>query len=1031
MRIQSLAAYYNYYDPYGRLTRMSISVPGDTNRYILTDATFTGFDGGITPRSVRYRSYSEWTPEADAATADPKTVSTLTENLDEMGRLMNRIVDLGADYNGQSVVVNALTYDSLGRPSFEADPFPSIAFGQHYGTTFTYFPDGRSACAIQGQGPQTLTTTDESVDRYPTCTTYSYENHQALTQTQGPNELAAAKAQSNAVNQEAVSGTGLVLQRTRTQNGITLEQVDYRYDRLGQQTRVTRWADPHLGSGQVQWSWVNDSFGHILTATEPSNVSKSYTYDAWGQVSKYEWRDSTGIIAIQRGVRFVYDGLSRMLNMRETTNGEDVTDTLKEYFYDSSSGQPQHLDTQFLNGHLSWARTGNRSIFLGYDALGRLTTQSRSDAGGPSFYAERQTLGPQGELTRLDLLLPDVNNVAEHILYDYDSARRMTLIRFQDASGVTELWKAIQTDIFGRRLQTRLGNGATKHATYRTDHRRELKQRRTESNSLTRLSLYGSYDGEMLLKSLAQSNNLLGTSHPTITNYTYDARSSLGQVTIHDPTGTIADLSYAYDGLGNLIAITDGITAANSVELRTDKFDRDRLCVITPPGAPNTPCSYNYDALGNVRGITGTQTKFYSYDGSGRMISARFGPAHADLEYDPFGALSALRTVNQNIERRELFYGDAALVSFFNGSGQPVNVGTGPDAFHSYLERQIQSPEGIIAVMRRTNTGATTMLYPDGELQGTRATFAANGTAAETIDYGPYGSITEDSQTSDSLSWFPYQWNGGHTLDSFRLVAIGQRVLDGATGRFLQRDPSVNVSTATTAHPYAFAWNNPVGFTDPSGAEPKKDNGGEVASGLAAVGKLLYRAPTDPGEKIEPYIETRWACNADHDCISAVESQYPLTDFEKSLRAEYHSGPRKIYTHTRDYHVVMDRLSGAVLGYAFFQNTIDIYDRSGKIVSTLGNERGLEPSWLQPADLIAGPLSGALRGAFGSKLVRSGIAAAEDTLADDALSDTADAFAARRPPPYQVGNTNGARGLTNLRTGQITISNALIQRTKE
>jgi hypothetical protein len=181
-------------------------------------------------------------------------------------------------------------------------------------------------------------------------------------------------------------------------------------------------------------------------------------------------------------------------------------------------------------------------------------------------------------------------------------------------------------------------------------------------------------------------------------------------------------------------------------------------------------------------------------------------------------------------------------------------------------------------------------------------------------------------------------------------------------------------------------------------------------------------------------IETRWACNADHDCISAVESLYPLTDFEKGLRAQYHSGPRESFLHSNDYHdyhVVMDGLSGAVLGYAFYLNSLEIYDRSGKLVQLLAKEAPVTSSWLQPADILAGPLSGFLRGSVGNKVARSGVAAVEDSIADDAVSDGIDAYRARRPPPYQSGPTNGAMGFTNPRTGQITINSALQPGTKD
>jgi RHS repeat-associated protein len=1027
---QNHAATYNTYDRYGRLTRVSLGLPADPNRYVLTDMTFTGFEGGVTPRFVLYRSYAQWTTEANADTVDPKTVSVYSENLDEMGRLMDGVVDLGADYNGQSVVMNLMTYDALGRLSFEADPFPANTFGQHYGTTYTYYPDGRSACAIQGQGLQTLITTDEAVDRYPTCMTYAYANHQAVTQTQGPNELASGKPQSGAVDEELVSGSGQVLQRDRIQAGTALEEVDYAYDRLGQQTLLTRWADPQGGSGRVQWSWINDSFGRVLTSTEPRNVAKSYAYDPWGRVSGFEWLDSTGIVAVKQGVRFDYDGLSRVINMRETRNGQDLPETLKEYHYDSSSGQPQHLDGQYLTGHLSWARAAGRSVFLGYDAFGRLTTTSRSDTGDASFYAERRNLGPQGELAGLDLVLPGTN-APEKIKYDYDSARRMSAIQYADAAGTSELWRALQTDVFGRYLETRFGNGAVDHTLYRADHRRELTERRTESGPSKRVALYGTYDGEMLLTRLTQSNNFSGSPRPTVTDYGYDARSALTRVTVHDPTSTVADLSYAYDGLGNLLGITDALNPANSVELRTDKFDRDRLCAVIKVGASNTTCTYTYDALGNVRDVIGSQTRSFSYEASGRMLSATTPDTQVHMEYDPFGAMSVLRSAAAGVERRESFYGDVRRVGFFDGSGQPVNVGAGTDVFQNFLERQIQSPQGIVAVVRRANTGPSAILYPVGENQGTRATLGANGDAAETIDYGPYGAVAADSKASTALTWWPYQWNGGHVLEGLGLVVIGGRVLDGNTGRFLERDPAVNMASATTAHPYAFAWDNPVAFIDPTGAEPTKDDGGQLASGLAAVGKLLYRAPTDPGEQTEPYVETRWACNADHDCISAVESLYPLTDFEKGLRAQYHSGPRESVLLSRDYHVVMDGLSGAVLGYAFYLNSVEIYDRSGNLVKLLAKEAPATSSWLQPADILAGPLSGFLRGSVGNEVARSGVAAVEDSIADDAVSDGIDASMARRPPPFKFGPTNGAMGFTNPRTGQITIDSALQPGTKD
>jgi hypothetical protein len=165
---QNRSGTYNTYDNFGRLTRVSLSVPGDDTRYVLLETAFSGFDGSSNGRAVRHRLYSKWTPESNSANVDPATVTTYTEVLDEMGRRMHGIMELGSDYNWQSLVVNSVNFDSLGRPGFAADPFPSTLFGPRYGATFTYRADGRSECVIEGVGPQSVATTDETVDRYPT-----------------------------------------------------------------------------------------------------------------------------------------------------------------------------------------------------------------------------------------------------------------------------------------------------------------------------------------------------------------------------------------------------------------------------------------------------------------------------------------------------------------------------------------------------------------------------------------------------------------------------------------------------------------------------------------------------------------------------------------------------------------------------------------------------------------------------------------------------------------------------------------------
>jgi len=264
------------------------------------------------------------------------------------------------------------------------------------------------------------------------------------------------------------------------------------------------------------------------------------------------------------------------------------------------------------------------------------------------------------------------------------------------------------------------------------------------------------------------------------------------------------------------------------------------------------------------------------------------------------------------------------------------------------------------------------------------------------------------------------------------LVAVGARVLDGRTGRFLQRDPTMDLASSTTAHPYAFAWDNPVDFTDPTGAEPVGTGSGGVAAGLAAIGNALYHAPGTPGENIDPYIETRWECGPDHDCQSVVESTYGLTEFEKGLRAKYDRAPRESREcdpsgcyQSAGYNLILDRTSGGLLGYAVFQNTIDIFDRNGHLLLQIPHEAGVRPSWLQPADLIAGPVSSLIGKAIASVTIRSAATAVEDAIADDAASEGVAALTrqSRQPWKYDPQLTKGWGYTTS--EGDIFIHSAL------
>jgi RHS repeat-associated protein len=551
--------------------------------------------------------------------------------------------------------------------------------------------------------------------------------------------------------------------------------------------------------------------------------------------------------------------------------------------------------------------------------------------------------------------------------------------------------------------------------------------------------VFNGYDGAMLLRGTSELNTLTN-SEPITTHYEYDARNNLARAVTQKSSGPIADTSYTYDGLGNLRSIVDNL-AATALQIRPDSADPDRICTVAPPSGPTSPCNYQYDARGNVWQIRDIAALF-TYDAFGRLGSTEQGGQRAQLDYDPFGTLASLNIRNGNIQRREQLYGGAsAQVGFFDGAGNPISVGDPGATFQNYVDRYISSPIGTLALVRRPNSGQPVTLYPIGDYQGTRAVIGSGPIPTQTISYAPFGSITSDSSNPNSLTWWPYQWNGGHVLDGLGLVVLGQRVLEPRTGRFLQRDPLMQVGTASAANPYAFAANNPVKFIDATGAQPTADSGGTVVGGLAAGGPFgalvqdFIRNPPVPGEKIEP-VEMQWACDAVHDCTKSVEMLYPHTDFEKQLRQQvvyripFIEGARQGIGRPDYYHLILDNISGAVLGYALYEaNVVEVYDRQGNWIWTGG--KGVEAdtkTWFQPADFLAGPI--ASTAGIGRRVgVRSVEAVVEKEVADEAASGGA-AMAMRRPPPFQF-SPHVPFGWTDPGTGQIFINSSLVPGTKD
>jgi RHS repeat-associated protein len=236
--------------------------------------------------------------------------------------------------------------------------------------------------------------------------------------------------------------------------------------------------------------------------------------------------------------------------------------------------------------------------------------------------------------------------------------------------------------------------------------------------------------------------------------------------------------------------------------------------------SPGSSFAYSYDLAGNRTGVSvnGTPTASYSYDAADQVVGWGYDAAGnllsdgaTSYSYDALNHLTGASATGQ--DSNYTYNGDGTLV------GQQVNgVST------SYVSGLAVSQGQILA----TTTGSTTTNYfygsdiaPLASVKGSTRTWYGldrQGSVRQTLDdagnvlgtqnYDPYGQIESSSTLSSSF---------GYTGE-LRDATAGNEYLHArwyqpSTGQLLGMDPAV----ASTDQPYAYAADDPVNASDPTG----------------------------------------------------------------------------------------------------------------------------------------------------------------------------------------------------------------------
>jgi RHS repeat-associated protein len=325
------------------------------------------YDALHRPTSVTVSSgtYASVTPIKkfvyDLATVNGTAMSNVKGRLAEAytcaGSCTSKITDLGFSYTvrGEASDAYESTPNSGGYYHTSATYWPNGALDvltAKYGTssitglpTLTYAPDGegRISTVSAGSGQNPVSATTYSVASLATQVTFGSSDSDSF--TYDPNSNRMTKYTFD-INGQSVVGT-------LTWNSIgTLESL-----------AIT---DPFYGAGNQTCTYTHDDMSRIASASCGSPWSQTFSYDAFGNVSK------SGTVTFQPDYSYLTNRMTLVGSSTPTydANGNATNDTAHTYTWDAN-GRPVSAD----------------SVGLTYDALGHTVEQNKSGTYYQIVYA--------------------------------------------------------------------------------------------------------------------------------------------------------------------------------------------------------------------------------------------------------------------------------------------------------------------------------------------------------------------------------------------------------------------------------------------------------------------------------------------------------------------------------------------------------------------------------------------------------------------------------------------------------------------
>jgi RHS repeat-associated protein len=433
--------------------------------------------------------------------------------------------------------------------------------------------------------------------------------------------------------------------------------------------------------------------------------------------------------------------------------------------------------------------------------------------------------------------------------YAYDDLDRLTSIRYEGGGTVS-----FSYDASGNRLSRTDAAGGTAYE-YDSFHRvvreiwRDHEVSYTYDNAGRLLSMT---DASGTTKYIYESGRLKSVTEPGAEPIEYEYYANGRKAKVAYPNGV--EVTWAYEGAGFLT----GIKAVKGSEVLQElayTYERDgkkaALVRSVIDSKAGTRTDYDYDGVNRLIEATvsdghGNVAEYtYEYDGSGNLILERTPRGEVQRTYNAAGQMlnSGAGVCEYDLNGNKLADEGNGWTAEYNNANQMVGVtlSDGTAVEYRYADpgqlRQVREGEATLfhnrfgVAARVDERGAVYYTRgPSGELIGQRTAAAhyyylfdrigsirgvmdEQGLLVNSYDYEPFGVKTEAS-----VERVPNVWGfaGGYQTE-VGLIKFGERFYDPRTGRMTQTDPLLDLSSALHINRYAYALDNPVNYTDPTG----------------------------------------------------------------------------------------------------------------------------------------------------------------------------------------------------------------------